>query len=399
MKIIIIGAGVGGVGAALSLSKAGHEVQVVEQAGELRTGGYGLVLWPNGTAILRGLGIDFDGLGHRLERLDIHDDDGVRVVRLDLEDIAEGFGAPNMVLTRSKLVERMSTMLPEGSLLFDSQVAGFRQEAHGVSVDLANGRILEGDLLIGADGHKSLVRKEMVNAEPAECTGWATWHGTTPLPIELARSNRVQTLSGEAGYCIMHPLGEGRLYWAFETPWQEGELVPPDTPAGRDGAEPSVVEGLRSRFGHWASPIPELLDAITDADVGLFPHTLHRVPKRWGAGPVTLLGDAAHAVPPRSGMGANQALEDVWVLSRVLSRGGDTTALVREYERIRRRRLRMLWMYSQLTARSGGKQPAAFRRNPEGVSMTGFQRWQIKKFSTYLNAKEAAGAPRGRVSV
>jgi FAD-dependent urate hydroxylase len=392
VKVVVVGAGVGGVASALALVRAGHEVRVLEQAEQLRTGGYGLVLWSNGTGILRELGIEVDALGHRLDRVSIHDENGTAVVWADLAEIAQQIGSDNVVVTRSGLVARMAESLPAGTFAFGAHVTGIEQHGDRVSVSLSDGSVEEGDLLVGADGHRSLVRRLMVDDRSASFTGWATWHGTTSLPIELTSGHKVQTLTGDGGCCVMHPLGQGRLYWAFETPWTDGDVAPPGAVNGHtsrtraNGSTPSAVANLRDRFGHWASPVPELLDAITDEDIGVFPHILHRVPRRWGRGPVTLVGDAAHAVPPRSGMGANQALEDAWALPRALAGPGSLSDRLRTYERLRRRRLRMLWVYAALTGRMTGKQPGFLRRNEGGVSATGFQHWQIRTFSTYLNS-------------
>ncbi|BCJ39302.1 hypothetical protein Athai_68050 [Actinocatenispora thailandica] len=82
--------------------------------------------------------------------------------------------------------------------------------------------------------------------------------------------------------------------------------------------------------------MPELLAGITDADLGRYPHVLHPIPDRWGDGPVTLLGDAAHVFPPSQAQGANQAVEDAWLLRRALHGDpGDAAAALRRYERRR----------------------------------------------------------------
>ncbi|HYQ63341.1 FAD-dependent oxidoreductase [Actinophytocola sp.] len=386
MKIIIIGAGLAGVASAYALSKDGHEVTVLEQAGELRKGGYGVILWPNATGILGDLGIPHQKLpGHLLDRVDIQSEFGDPLVRVELDRIAEKFDSPNIVIRRSVLVEHIAAELPPGTLRFNALASKFAEPVGSndpIQVKLADGTVLEADVLIGADGHRSVLRTHLFGESVASYTGWATWHGTTRLDVPLTNSHRVQTLAGKNGLCVMHPLGESMLYWAFETPWANGDVAPPPAP-GTERTD-SPVANLKSRFAGYASPLPELLDSITDADVSVFPHILHKVPRWWGRGRVTLAGDAVHAVPPRTGMGANQALEDAWMLRNELSRPGDPASLLRAYERKRRRRVRMLFAYAALTGKQGQSMPGLFRSR-DGVSLTGFQAFQIKAFSNYLN--------------
>lgn len=387
MKVVIIGAGLAGVASALALTQAGHDVVVCEQAEGLRKGGYGVILWPNATGILGELGIPHEKLpGHRLDRVDIQSEIGEPLVRVELDRIAQRFGNPNVVIRRSVLVEHIAGLLPAGVLRFGARASKFIEPPAGstdlVRVEMADGTVLEADVLIGADGHRSVLRNHLFGEAVASYTGWATWHGTTRLDVPLTNSHRVQTLAGKFGLCVMHPLGESMLYWAFETPWTDGDIAPPPLPGAESTTSP--VANLKSRFAGFSSPLPELLDSITDDDVSVFPHILHRVPRWWGRGRITLAGDSVHAVPPRTGMGANQALEDAWVLRNTLNQPGDAPSLLRAYERKRRRRVRMLWAYAAITGKQGQSMPGLFK-SKDGVSLTGFQRVQIKAFSNYLN--------------
>lgn len=400
MKIAIIGAGLAGVASAVALSQAGHEVSIYEQAAALREGGYGVILWPNATGILDELGLPHTGLGLSLDRVDIMSDIGDPLVRVELDRIAERFGKPNIVVRRSVLVARLAELLPPGTLRFGLRCAGIEEPAAGtddpVRISLSDGSTAQADVLIGADGHRSVVRLHLLGDNRAAYTGWASWHGTTKLPVPLAAGRKVQTMAGAPGVCVMHPLGDGLLYWAFETPWTDGELLPPGalaTESGESGEPgkpgdpgPSATANLRARFAGFASPMPELLASITDDDVEVFPHILHKIPRQWGRGRITMAGDAVHAVPPRTGMGANQALEDAWVIGRTLSEPGDPATLLRRYERARRRRVQMLYYYAAATGRQGQSVPGLLKRSKQGLSFTGFQRLQIKAFSNFLNA-------------
>jgi len=336
MKVIVIGAGVGGVACALALTAAGHEVEVYEQGESLRATGNGMILWPNGTGILRELGVSLDGLGFPMGSIDSRTDDGFPLARIDVRGLSERYGAPTLLVARGRLLARMAALLPAGQVGYGRRcVAIETREGAGlaVTVTFADGGTASADALIGADGHRSLVRQVLFGQEPAAYTGWASWHGLTKAPAELVAGDGVRSFFANGGVCGLHPVGDGYLHWVFETPWADGESVPG---GGRSDAK---VERLRALFGSWADPVPRLLESIEESDVSLFPHIIHKVPEGGGGGPVTLAGDAAHALPPRAAMGVNQALEDAWVLGRVLTTGRPAADALRAYEQVRRPRL------------------------------------------------------------
>ena len=203
-------------------------------------------------------------------------------------------------------------------------------------------------MLIGADGLGSIVRRTLHGARAAQYTGWAAWHGATKAPIELTGQPKLQAFSGANGIAALHPIGFDHLFWAFETPWEEGDKVP-RLPDPADGDTGTMVGNLKARFGSWAEPIPTLLDSLEEDDVSVFPFVRHKVPRHWGSGRMTLVGDAAHVVSPRTAQGVNQALEDAWVLAQTLRDGnGDPAAQLRAYCNTRRSKVRALTITAQL---------------------------------------------------
>lgn len=356
MKITIIGAGIGGLAAALGFIATGHEVQVFEKSEKLRSGGNGMIVWPNGTGILTDLGIHPEELGMRMDVGEQLSATGALLIRTDWTELAKFCGTPTVLLGRGRVVEALAERLPEGVLRLGARCVGVEDLSQGgigsAVASFADGSQVESDVIIGADGYGSVVRRALHGNEPARFTGWAAWHGATKVPIELTSRNMVQAFSGPAGVVALHPLGQGILFWAFETPWKDGDRVPPigkeKGQAATQNGNASVVGNLRARFGSWADPVPAVLDSITDDDVSVFPFVRHRVPRNWGQGRITLLGDAAHVVPPRTAQGVNQALEDAWVLARVLAEPGDPAAQLREYCAIRQSRMRAVRVMGRL---------------------------------------------------
>lgn len=336
MRIIVIGAGVSGMVTAFALSAAGHEVEVFERAPELRAGGNGVMVWHNGTSILRDLGLDTDGLGRRIDRMEVWSHDGRRLMHCDMAVLAKEFGSAGVGMMRGALMHRVAEQLPAGTVQFDKRLIRVEQPSSGgVIAEFDDGSTVRGDILLGADGYRSAVRDQLFGDAPAP-TGLSSWHGSTTAPIDLGDEHLAPTYYGRVGLFVLHPVGGGRTHWAFEL---RGSGSQSGAGNGRGRAaigEPGTrLDTLRSAFGDWAGPVQQILDVIKEDDIAVAPHTLHRVPSQWGRGPVTLIGDAAHAVPARIGMGVNQALEDVWVLATTLARTGDPVDLLRAYERAR----------------------------------------------------------------
>jgi FAD-dependent urate hydroxylase len=390
MRIVVIGAGVGGLASAVGLAGAGHDVQVYEQAPELRVGGNGMIVWPSGASILGEFGIPYDEIGQPMNVTNTRIFMGFTVARIDWSKVGKQYGAPPILARRGKLIERLAQQLPEGVLKLGLGCSGFENRTSGgtesVKVTLTDGSTVEADVLIGADGHRSSVRRELFGDSTAGYTGWAAWHGVTIVPPDLNPPNEVNVYMGEAGLVALHPLGDDLLYWAFETPWQDGELLPPGAvgPDGVASRSESAAANLRDRFAAYASPIPELLDMIKDNDINLFPFVRHRVLRQWGRGRVTLAGDAAHVVPPRMGQGANQALEDAWMLRRVLANATDASKALRRYERTRRATVRRISMTARFVDSKLGPKIMKLLYGRKGPVDREAEHKEITRYSNYF---------------
>lgn len=375
MKVLVIGAGVGGLAAARGLLAAGHDVEVFEKGPALRTTGAALTLWSNGTGALTALGATLDGVGAPIDYLEQRAASGRTLVRVEVGRAARHYGLPNISLPRRRLIERLAAGLPDGTLTFGRPCSGIVHDPDGVRVEFAGGGTATGDALVGADGHHSIVRRRLWGRDPAEPSGWATWQGLGPVPIDVVAGRTGLLIQGREGVCGLMPAGEDLLQWWFDRRWRPGE---PELP--------SVLDDLRRRFGHWASPVPEVLAAVGDAEIELFPHHRHPVPDVWGAGRCTLVGDAAHTMPPSQAQGANQALEDAWALTRALrdTDEADVPAALRRYERGRARKARRIARISATEATNA--HPSALTRLiPDRLTGRFYTRW-LAGISDYLTA-------------
>ncbi|MFJ5730151.1 FAD-dependent monooxygenase [Streptomyces paradoxus] len=331
---VVIGGGIGGLTAAVALHQRGLRVTVLERAPSLEPVGAAISLAPNS---LRAL--DAIGLGDEIRDLAAWSGDGgLRapsgrwLSRSSAVAAAERFGGPLVLLHRATLIASLASRLPPGTIRTDAAAtladSGGTDRPARVST---HGRVLEADLVVGADGIRSAVRQALFPAHPgAVYSGFTTWRMVIPVPGAEFASHETW---GRGRIWGTHPLKDGRVY-AY------GAAV---TPAG--GHAPDERAELLSRFGDWHDPIPAVLAAARPEDV--LRHDVHHITAPLPAyhhGRVALLGDAAHAMPPTLGQGGNLAIEDAIVVAHhrgdlpayTAARLPRTTAVARRAVRVAR---------------------------------------------------------------
>jgi 2-polyprenyl-6-methoxyphenol hydroxylase-like FAD-dependent oxidoreductase len=323
MKVLIAGGGIGGLALARGLAGSGHRVRVFEQAPRLRTGGAGVTIFSNGAAALARLGVPLGDIGGRLDALRFDTADGRMMVTADLTVLARRIGFPVTSVPRDSLIEHLAQGVP---VEFSREIVNVEVHPDGVIAVDATGERHEADVLVGADGHRSAIRRAVLDPAPATENDWTTWQGLTPVLPELANGTTGVCVVGHAGLVGLLPSGDGLLMWWFDV---HQPLV---------GSPAAVLAELFTGYGPL---VQRLLEKIRDEHLASFRHVTHRIPDQWGRGGATLLGDAAHAFPPTQAQGANQALEDAWLLSRALRTDpADVPGALRRYEALRARRVR-----------------------------------------------------------
>ena len=270
--------------------------------------------------------------------------------------------------------ERLLEGFPAERIWCNARAVGVVSTQDGVRLEFDDGSWTEGDLLIGADGLHSMVR-DIVGAQSAEPTGWCSWQGLATLP-NVVEKHVAQMIIGEHGNVGLWPAGGSDVQWWFDLPWSR-EFVRPQRP----------IEMIRSNFKGWSDSVDRVLATLTDEDLAPspFPHFRHPIPHS-GQGAVTLLGDAAHTMPPTLAQGTNQALLDTMVLREALSdfaTGGkevhtsnrDLSSALRWYEDIRRRKVKAVsWVTTQQVSRS----ESALR--PPAMISDRFMTWALTTF-------------------
>lgn len=320
MRVTVVGAGIGGLAAAVGLHRRGHEVTVLERSPDLSAVGAGISLFRNGLRALRVLGLEDEvralagqvGAGTSTGQRQPSGRWLVRVPAGTVDDLA--------VVHRHDLQRVLLGALPAGTVRTGLGVAGV-EHARGTVVD-GSGARTSADLVVGADGLRSVVRGTFARGAGLRYAGYSAWRGVTDAPVDLLGGAGETWGRGERfGYV---PLRDGRVYWfAVAT-------LPPGTLFADEHAE--VVR----RFGHWHAPVPALVAGTTT----VLRHDIHDLDRRLPSfvqGRVALLGDAAHAMTPDVGQGGGQALEDAATLA-VLADRGDLRSALQEYDRLRRPR-------------------------------------------------------------
>ncbi len=373
LRILVVGAGVSGISVARGLLRDGHDVTVFDQRPDVTAGGGAVTIWSNGATVLEQLGVDMDGAGQLLSGVRVMTSSGRPLASLDLNTMVNRLGAPVRMVPRRVLLERLLEGFPAERIRRKSRAVAVVDTHDGVRVDFEDGSSANGDLLIGADGLHSVIR-DIVGARLAKPTGWCSWQGLAPLP-DLADRRVAIMMIGEHGNLGLWPAGGCDVQWWFDLPWSAA-FVRPERP----------IEMIRSNFIGWSEVVDRLLATLTDDDLAPspFPHFRHPIP-RAGRGAVTLLGDAAHTMPPTLAQGTNQALLDTMVLCKALSdfRNGsrrDLPSALRWYEDTRRRKVKAIsWVTTQQVSR-----PESVLK-PAAMIPDRFMTWALTMFLRWVS--------------
>ncbi|TAG20582.1 MAG: FAD-dependent urate hydroxylase HpxO [Oscillatoriales cyanobacterium] len=319
LKVVIIGAGIGGLTAGIALQQAGYEVAIYDRVKELRPAGAGISMWSNGVKVLNrlGLGANMAQIGGKMERMEYRTKIGQLLNDIDLMPLIQQVGQRPYPVARRDLQQMLLAAFKE-EVKLDRKCIAVEEDATGVTAIFENGDKARGDLLVAADGVRSILRTHVLGCEvQPKYGGYINWNGLVAADEALAPPNTWAIYVGDCKRASLMPVAGDRFYFFFDVP------LPTGTPANPDNYKAE----LKEHFAGWAEPVQLLIERLD-------PNTVAR-PEIHDVGPidsyvrgrVALLGDSAHATCPDLGQGGCQAMEDGLVLSNYLS----TTNLGVEY--------------------------------------------------------------------
>ena len=339
LHVLIAGAGIGGLTAALALLKRGIDVDVYEQAAELKEVGAGVQLSANGTRVLHLLGVG-DAL-HELSCEAVGKEvrlwssgETWKLFDLGAESI-ERYGFPYLTVYRPDLLSVLADSVRRekpDAIHLGMKVTGFTQSSQKVEVGFEKKK-LSGDALIGADGVHSTIRQALFGPDRPHFTGNVAWRGIAPMAKLPERMKRLVGTNwiGPGGHIVHYPLRGGTLMNFV------GMRERSDWKVESWSTKGTIAEVLAD-FGGWHEDVQTLIRGL--GTPYKWAMMVREPMAKWTLGRVTLLGDACHSMLPMLAQGAVMAIEDGYILARCLAEAGDVPAALSRYEAARRERTR-----------------------------------------------------------
>jgi 2-polyprenyl-6-methoxyphenol hydroxylase-like FAD-dependent oxidoreductase len=348
MKAAIIGGGIGGLTTAIALKQAGIDYEIFEAAPELKPVGAGIAMASNAMQVFQRLGI-----GEKIKEagLEIHSSFGVdqsfkMISGLRVKEVVTPrYGVGSYAIHRGRLQQVLLSEIDGNKIKLNKRLASLTQTANRVELKFDEGTTTQADLVIGADGIKSAVRKSIFGEIPLRYSGQTCWRGMAKFSLPAGKKfNAYEMWGNQKGLRFgLVPTHENEVYY-FTTYFTEAN--------GKDEpnqAKKKVLQ-LFSVFGELPTQLIEATpeENIIRSDINDF------VPiKQWWKGRVALLGDAAHATTPNLGQGGCQAVEDAFVIAKCLKENSSIEKALEQYQSIRYEKavhvVNMSWTFGKMT--------------------------------------------------
>ncbi|QDY41945.1 FAD-dependent urate hydroxylase HpxO [Candidatus Pantoea soli] len=313
MKAIVIGAGIGGMTAAIALEQVGIDTAVFEAVKEMKPVGAAISVWPNGVKCLNALGMkaQLRALSGNMAYMAYHDaHSGTPLTRFSLLPLVQQVGEYPSPVARAELQAMLIDTYGRPRIRFGKRVTHVEQHARGVTAWFDDGTQESGDFLVAADGTHSVLRA-WVTGEKRErrYAGYVNWNGLVTLDESIAPADQWTTFVGEGKRVSLMPVSGQRFYYFFDVPLPKG--------LAQDRA--SAKQDLKSYFRDWAAPVQRLIESLDASTINRV--EIHDIEpfSRFVRGRVALLGDAAHSTTPDIGQGGCAAMEDAVVLAQTLA--------------------------------------------------------------------------------
>jgi FAD-dependent urate hydroxylase len=311
LHVVIVGAGMGGLTAALALQQAGYGVELYDRAPVLAPAGAGVSLWSNGIKVLNRLGLAaaVRAIGGPMQHVGYVSKGGQVLTRFNLEPLIRAVGQRPYPVARTDLQRMLLEAVGAQHVTLAATCVGVEQDTNSATAIFADGQRARGDLVVAADGTHSIIRGSVLGEHvERRYAGYVNFNGLVGQSDDLAPRDTWITYVGDHKRASLMPVGGDRFYFFFDVPLALGAAP----------VAPGVVAELAHHFAGWPEPVQALIQRLDPARVTrgeIF--DIEPLPKLV-QGRIALLGDAAHSTVPDLGQGGCQAMEDGWVLANAL---------------------------------------------------------------------------------
>ena len=345
-KVLIAGGGIGGLTLGILLERAGIPCQIFEKIPVQKRVGSSMGIWPNATRILREMDV-LDSVASRgvdVKLIESADHQGEPLQTIEVQKLED----PALFIHRADFIQALLSHVSPKIFQSGRALERFEHSGQGVRVFLSDGSEVNGNVLIGADGLRSRVREILFGESKPLYLGYVAYYGTVDLAHESLIQGSVKIRFGNGLRFMTSPLRGKSVEWTAIVNTHESEKDVKDSQASRK-------QNLLEMYSDWEAPVLKLMSETEQIEAT----AIHdRTPiKNWGQGAVSLLGDAAHPTAPELALGACMAIEDAFVLSRVLIQAIENdrppAPALRQYEAQRFNRTRLVTLGSEIVGKLG----------------------------------------------